>query len=41
MRWKHLLARGAELDGFRIRQCVRLPGLVAHQEVIFVLQGEG
>ncbi|HEM4030161.1 TPA: 4-hydroxy-tetrahydrodipicolinate reductase [Streptococcus suis] len=33
-------ARGAEFDGFRIHS-VRLPGLVAHQEVIFRAQGEG
>ena len=33
-------ARGAEFDGFRIHS-VRLPGLVAHQEVIFGAQGEG
>ncbi|CAM3388871.1 4-hydroxy-tetrahydrodipicolinate reductase [Streptococcus pluranimalium] len=33
-------ARGAEYDGFRIHS-VRLPGLVAHQEVIFGSQGEG
>ena len=33
-------ARGAELDGMRIHS-VRLPGLVAHQEVIFGGQGEG
>ena len=33
-------ARGAEFDGFRIHS-VRLPGLVAHQEVIFGGQGEG
>ena len=33
-------ARGAELDGFRIHS-VRLPGLGAHQEVIFGAQGEG
>lgn len=33
-------ARGAEYDGFRIHS-VRLPGLVAHQEVIFGAQGEG
>ena len=33
-------ARGAELDGMRIH-AVRLPGLVAHQEVIFGGQGEG
>ena len=33
-------ARGAELDGMRIPS-VRLPGLVAHQEVIFGGQGEG
>ncbi|EMC17236.1 4-hydroxy-tetrahydrodipicolinate reductase [Streptococcus mutans] len=32
--------RGAEFDGFRIHS-VRLPGLVAHQEVIFGAQGEG
>ncbi|MGQ7496214.1 dihydrodipicolinate reductase C-terminal domain-containing protein [Streptococcus suis] len=30
----------AEFDGFRIHS-VRLPGLVAHQEVIFGAQGEG
>ncbi|MDQ0223514.1 4-hydroxy-tetrahydrodipicolinate reductase [Streptococcus moroccensis] len=33
-------ARGAEVDGMRIHS-VRLPGLVAHQEVIFGAQGEG
>ncbi|WP_161980507.1 4-hydroxy-tetrahydrodipicolinate reductase [Streptococcus sp. S784/96/1] len=33
-------ARGAEFNGFRIHS-VRLPGLVAHQEVIFGAQGEG
>ena len=33
-------ARGAGLDGMRIHS-VRLPGLVAHQEVIFGGQGEG
>lgn len=33
-------ARGAEIDGMRIYS-VRLPGLVAHQEVIFGGQGEG
>ncbi|BAM23738.1 4-hydroxy-tetrahydrodipicolinate reductase [Streptococcus intermedius] len=33
-------ARGAELDGMRIHS-VRLPGLVAHQGVIFGGQGEG
>lgn len=33
-------ARGAEMDGMRIHS-VRLPGLVAHQEVIFGGQGEG
>ncbi len=33
-------SRGAEFDGFRIHS-VRLPGLVAHQEVIFGAQGEG
>ncbi|MFV8043964.1 4-hydroxy-tetrahydrodipicolinate reductase [Streptococcus pluranimalium] len=33
-------ARGAEYDGFRIHS-VRLPGLVAHQEVIFGAPGEG
>lgn len=33
-------ARGAQYDGFRIHS-VRLPGLVAHQEVIFGAQGEG
>lgn len=33
-------ARGAEFDGFRIHS-VRLPGLVAHQEVIFGAKGEG
>ncbi|MGT2846032.1 4-hydroxy-tetrahydrodipicolinate reductase [Streptococcus massiliensis] len=33
-------ARGAEFDGMRIHS-VRLPGLVAHQEVIFGSQGEG
>lgn len=33
-------ARGAEYNGFRIHS-VRLPGLVAHQEVIFGAQGEG
>ena len=33
-------ARGAEFDGLRIHS-VRLPGLVAHQEVIFGAQGEG
>ncbi|MGT2833431.1 4-hydroxy-tetrahydrodipicolinate reductase [Streptococcus halotolerans] len=32
-------ARGAKYDGFRIHS-VRLPGLVAHQEVIFGAQGE-
>lgn len=32
--------RGAEFDGMRIHS-VRLPGLVAHQEVIFGAQGEG
>lgn len=33
-------ARGAEFDGMRIHS-VRLPGLIAHQEVIFGAQGEG
>ncbi|OFI50330.1 4-hydroxy-tetrahydrodipicolinate reductase [Floricoccus tropicus] len=33
-------ARGAEYDGFRIHS-VRLPGLVAHQEVLFGAPGEG
>ena len=33
-------ARGAEFAGFRIHS-VRLPGLVAHQEVIFGAAGEG
>ena len=33
-------ARGADFDGMRIHS-VRLPGLVAHQEVIFGAQGEG
>ena len=33
-------ARGAEFDGMRIHS-VRLPGLVAHQEVIFGANGEG
>ncbi|EHJ57427.1 dihydrodipicolinate reductase [Streptococcus urinalis FB127-CNA-2] len=33
-------ARGAEYNGFRIHS-VRLPGLVAHQEVIFGSKGEG
>lgn len=33
-------ARGAVFDGMRIHS-VRLPGLVAHQEVIFGSQGEG
>ena len=33
-------ARGAEFEGMRIHS-VRLPGLVAHQEVIFGSQGEG
>lgn len=33
-------ARGAEFEGMRIHS-VRLPGLVAHQEVIFGCQGEG
>ena len=33
-------ARGAEVDGMRIHS-VRLPGFVAHQEVIFGNQGEG
>ncbi|MGX7776540.1 4-hydroxy-tetrahydrodipicolinate reductase [Streptococcus pluranimalium] len=33
-------ARGAGYDGFRIHS-VRLPGLVAHQEVIFGAKGEG
>lgn len=33
-------ARGAAYDSFRIHS-VRLPGLVAHQEVIFGAQGEG
>lgn len=33
-------SRGADVDGFRIHS-VRLPGLVAHQEVIFGAQGEG
>lgn len=32
-------ARGAEMDGFRIHS-VRLPGLVAHQQVIFGGEGE-
>ena len=32
--------QGAEDEGFRIHS-VRLPGLVAHQEVIFGAQGEG
>jgi 4-hydroxy-tetrahydrodipicolinate reductase len=32
-------ARGAEYDGFRIHS-VRLPGLVAHQEVLFGGQGQ-
>ena len=31
-------ARGADFDGMRIHS-VRLPGLVAHQEVIFGNQG--
>ena len=33
-------ARGAEFDGMRIHS-VRLPGLVAHQEVVFGAKGEG
>lgn len=33
-------ARGANYEGFRIHS-VRLPGLVAHQEVIFGAEGEG
>ncbi|KXT76428.1 Dihydrodipicolinate reductase [Streptococcus sp. DD10] len=33
-------ARGADINGMRIHS-VRLPGLVAHQEVIFGSQGEG
>lgn len=33
-------ARGANFEGMRIHS-VRLPGLVAHQEVIFGSQGEG
>lgn len=33
-------ARGADVDGMRIHS-VRLPGLVAHQEVIFGSVGEG
>lgn len=33
-------ARGADFDGMRIHS-VRLPGLVAHQEVLFGAQGEG
>lgn len=33
-------ARGAEFDGMRIHS-VRLPGLVAHQEVIFGAKGQG
>lgn len=33
-------ARGADFDGMRIHS-VRLPGLVAHQEVIFGSKGEG
>ena len=33
-------ARGADFDGMHIHS-VRLPGLVAHQEVIFGSQGEG
>ncbi|MFS1663991.1 4-hydroxy-tetrahydrodipicolinate reductase [Streptococcus sp. zg-JUN1979] len=33
-------SRGAAFDGFRIHS-VRLPGLVAHQEVIFGGEGEG
>lgn len=33
-------ARGADFQGMRIHS-VRLPGLVAHQEVIFGSQGEG
>ena len=33
-------ARGADFDGMRIHS-VRLPGLVAHQEVVFGNQGEG
>ena len=33
-------ARGADFEGMRIHS-VRLPGLVAHQEVIFGSQGEG
>jgi 4-hydroxy-tetrahydrodipicolinate reductase len=32
-------ARGGEVDGVRVHS-VRLPGLVAHQEVIFGGQGE-
>jgi 4-hydroxy-tetrahydrodipicolinate reductase len=32
-------ARGAEMDGFRIHS-VRLPGLIAHQQVIFGGEGE-
>ena len=32
-------ARGADVDGVRVH-AVRLPGLVAHQEVIFGGQGE-
>lgn len=32
-------ARGAEYSGFRIHS-VRLPGLIAHQEVIFGDQGQ-
>ena len=33
-------ARGAEFEGMRIHS-VRLPGLVAHQEVLFGGKGEG
>ena len=33
-------ARGADYDGFRIHS-VRLPGLIAHQEVLFGGKGEG
>ena len=33
-------ARGANFDGMRIHS-IRLPGLIAHQEVIFGNQGEG
>jgi len=32
-------ARGADVDGVRVHS-VRLPGLVAHQEVVFGGQGE-